>query len=163
MNGRTLLLLRHAKAEAGYGVIDHDRSLTDRGRSQAEAVGRLLAEQGYAPDHVICSSAKRTRQTLDGVLGVLGGQETFTAPEIDYSEPAYTAGVDSLVELITYVDPRVRTLLVVGHNPTIAQLAASFVGNEALVSYSPATVSAVELEVEWLYAAPGTGTGRLLN
>ena len=158
MTDRTLLLLRHAKAEAGYGVIDYDRALTDRGHDQARKVGRLLAEAGHTPDHVICSAAKRTRQTLDGVLEVLG-----TAPEVDYSESAYTAGVDSLVELITYVDPGVRTLLVVGHNPTIAQLAATFVGNEALVSYSPATVSAVNVEVEWLYTAPGTGTGRILN
>ncbi|CAL9495874.1 putative protein [Nocardiopsis dassonvillei] len=160
MTGRTLLLLRHAKAEAGYGVIDYDRSLTDRGHEQARRVGRLLAEQGHTPDHVICSSAKRTRQTLDGVLEALDGP---VGPEIDYSESAYTAGVDALLELITYVDPGVRTLLVVGHNPTIAQLAATFVGNEALVSYSPATVAAVDLEVEWLYTAPGTGTGRILN
>lgn len=160
MTGRTLLLLRHAKAEAGYGVIDYDRSLTDRGHEQARRVGRLLAEEGYTPDHVICSAAKRTRQTLDGVLEALGGPD---GPEVDYSESAYTAGVDSLLELITYVDPQVRTLLVVGHNPTIAQLAAAFVGNEALVSYSPATVSAVDLEVDWLHTAPGTGTGRILN
>ncbi|MFD6094975.1 SixA phosphatase family protein [Nocardiopsis flavescens] len=159
MTGRTLLLLRHAKAEAGFGVIDYDRSLTDRGHEQAGAVGRLLAEAGHAPDHVICSSAKRTRQTLDGVLEALPGGR----PEIDYSESAYTAGVDSLLELITYVDPDVRTLLVVGHNPTIAQLAAAFVGSEALMAYSPATVSAIDLEVEWLHTAPGTGTGRILN
>ncbi|MBB6122096.1 SixA phosphatase family protein [Nocardiopsis algeriensis] len=155
---RTLLLLRHAKAENGYGLADFDRALTDRGKVQAEAVGRLLAEQGYSPDHVICSSARRTRQTLEGVLGALG-----TSPEIDYSEAAYSAGVDTLLELITYVDADVETLLVVGHNPTIAQLAAAFVGGEALMSYSPATVAAVDLEVEWLYTAPGTGTGRLLN
>ena len=158
MTERTLLLLRHAKAESGYGVIDYDRALTDRGHDQARAAGRLLAEAGHMPDHVICSAARRTRQTLQGVLEVLGA-----APEIDYSESAYTAGVDALTEMIAYVDPDVRTLLVVGHNPTIAQLAAAFVGNEALVSYSPGTVAAVNMEVEWLYTAPGTGSGRILG
>ncbi|MEV2279289.1 histidine phosphatase family protein [Nocardiopsis sp. NPDC049922] len=157
---RTLLLMRHAKAEHGQAGADFDRALNDKGRHQAEKVGRLLAKRGYEPDHVICSAALRTRQTLDGVLGAM---EPETAPEIEYSEAAYSAGVDALLEMVNYVDPDVRTLLVVGHNPTIAQLAAGFVGNEALVSYSPATVAAVELDVEWLYAAPGTGEGTLLN
>ncbi|MFI6579407.1 SixA phosphatase family protein [Nocardiopsis sp. NPDC050513] len=157
---RTLLLMRHAKADHGHAGADFDRALNDKGRGQAEKVGRLLAEQGYRPDHVICSAALRTRQTLDGVLGAM---EPEPAPEIEYSEAAYSAGADALLEMVNYVDPDVGTLLVVGHNPTIARLAAGFVGNEALVSYAPATVAAVELDVEWLYAAPGTGRGTLLN
>lgn len=157
---RTLLLMRHAKAEAGYGIGDFDRALTDRGRDQAEAVGRLLGERGYAPDHVICSAARRTRQTLEGVLGAM---DLVSPPEVDYSGAAYSAGVDTLLELVNHVDADAGTVLVVAHNPTVAQLAASFVGGEALTAYPPATVSAVELRVEWLYAAPGTGSGKLLN
>ncbi|MGW5880515.1 SixA phosphatase family protein [Nocardiopsis terrae] len=155
---RTLLLMRHAKAEDGYGVMDHDRELTDKGRRQAERVGQLLTERSYEPDHVICSAARRTRQTLDGVLGAME-----LSPEVDYTEAAYLASADELLELVSYVDPEVRTVLLVGHNPAVAQVAASFVGSEALVAYSPATVAAVELEVEWLYTAPGTGTGSILN
>ncbi|MFV2199012.1 SixA phosphatase family protein [Nocardiopsis sp. LOL_012] len=158
---RTLLLMRHAKAEPGHGAMDIDRALADRGRRHAEEVGRLLAERGYVPDHVLCSAALRTRQTLDGVLRGMG--EAAGRLEVDYSEAAYLAGTDALLEMITYVDPQVRTLLVVGHNPTIARLAAAFVGEDVLVSYPPGTVSAVELDVEWLYTAPGTGAGTLLN
>ncbi|WP_017574004.1 SixA phosphatase family protein [Nocardiopsis halotolerans] len=157
---RTLLLMRHAEAGNGVGVEDFDRELTDRGRNQAEAVGRLLSERGYAPDHVLCSAARRTRQTLDGVLGAMSPSRR---PEVDYSEAVYSAGVDTLLELVNYVDADAETVLVVAHNPTVAQMAASFVGNEALAAYAPATVAAVELEVEWLYAAPGTGSGVLLN
>jgi phosphohistidine phosphatase len=148
--------MRHAQAENGFE--DFERGLTDRGRSQAEAVGRLLAERGYVPDHVICSAARRTRQTLDGVLGTM---EPENRPEVDYSEAAYSAGVDTLLELVNQVDPDAGTVLVVAHNPTVAQLAASFLGSPT--AYPPATVAAVELEVEWLYAAPGTGSGALLN
>ncbi len=158
--GRTLLLMRHAKAEDGHGVTDFDRGLTAKGRGQAELVGRLLSERGYALDHVICSAARRTRQTLDGVLGAM---DLPVLPGIDYAESAYLAGADELLELVNRVDADAGTVLVVGHNPTVAQVAASFVGSEALVAYSPATVAAVELEVEWLYAAPGTGTGSILN
>ncbi|MEV6821862.1 histidine phosphatase family protein [Nocardiopsis dassonvillei] len=153
---RRLLLMRHAQAENGFE--DFERGLTDRGRSQAEAVGRLLAERGYVPDHVICSAARRTRQTLDGVLGAM---EPGVRPEVDYSEAAYSAGVDTLLELVNQVDPDAGTVLVVAHNPTVAQLAGAFLGSPA--AYPPATVAAVELEVEWLYAAPGTGSGTLLN
>ncbi|MES0838167.1 MULTISPECIES: SixA phosphatase family protein [Nocardiopsidaceae] len=156
---RTLLLMRHAEAENGHGA-DYERGLTDLGRAQADAVGRMLSRRGYAPDHVICSGARRTRQTLDGVLGAM---EPGPRPEVDYSEEAYSAGVDTLLELVNRVDAGVRTLLVVAHNPTVAQVAAGFVGNEALVSYAPGTIAAVDLEVEWLYAAPGTGAGILLN
>ncbi len=148
--------MRHAQAENGFE--DFERALTDRGRSQAETVGRLLAERGYVPDHVICSAARRTRQTLDGVLGAM---EPGTHPEVDYSEAAYSAGVDTLLELVNQVDPDAGTVLVVAHNPTMAQLAGAFLGNPA--AYPPATVAAVELEVEWLHAAPGTGSGTLLN
>ncbi len=148
--------MRHAQAENGFE--DFERALTDRGRSQAETVGRLLAERGYVPDHVICSAARRTRQTLDGVLGAM---EPGARPEVDYSEAAYSAGVDTLLELVNQVDPDARTVLVVAHNPTVAQLAGAFLGSPA--AYPPATVAAVELEVEWLYAAPGTGSGTLLN
>ena len=159
---RTLLLMRHAQAEDGHGVTDHGRPLTDRGRKQAALVGRVLAEHGHVPDHVICSTAERTRQTLDGVLGAM--DPTVRAGlAVDYSESAYLAGVDELWELVNQVDADAETVLVVGHNPTIAQVAASLVGHEALTAFVPATVAAVSLEVEWLYAAPGTGEGRLLN
>ena len=107
---------------------------------------------------MICSAAKRTRQTLAGVLGVMG-----IDPEVDYTDAAYLAGPESLLELVNHVDAGANTVLVVGHNPTVAQVAASFVGSEALVAYSPATVAAVALEVEWVYAAPGTGMGSILN
>lgn len=155
---RTLLLMRHAKAEDGFEMADFDRVLSDKGRSQAERVGHLLVERGYTPDHVICSSAERTRRTLDGVLAAME-----LNPEVDHTEAAYLAGPESLLELITYVDSEVETLLVVGHNPTIAQVAASFVGDQALAAFSPATVAVVNLEVEWLYTAPGTGTGHILS
>lgn len=157
---RTLLLMRHAEAESGFGVNDVDRSLTDRGRSQAENVGRLLAARGYAPDHVLCSSARRTRQTLEGVLGTL---EPSRALETDFSEAVYSAGVDTLLGLITYVPAESGTVLVVAHNPTVAQLAADFLEKPGLDGYPPATVTAVALEVEWLYAAPGAGSAIVLN
>ncbi|PSK99434.1 phosphohistidine phosphatase [Murinocardiopsis flavida] len=155
---RRLVVLRHAQAELGVGRPDHERALTGTGRSQAAEAGASLARAGLVPDHVICSSARRTRQTLDLALG-----ELPATPSVDYSDAAYSAGVDDIFALVSAVDPDVSTLLVVGHNPTVAQLAAAFTGDGTLLAFPPAAAAVAELDVEWLYAAPGTGTGRLLG
>src|SRR5699024_736053 len=158
---RTLLLMRHAQAEPGFGIDDIDRPLTAQGQAQAKVVGRLLAQHGCRIDHVVCSTALRTRQTLDGVLSTLGAE---SPPEIEYNEAAYNAASDTLLELVQYADEDIETMMVVGHNPSISQLVFDFVaGSESLTGFPPATVAEVQLDVEWLYAAPGTGTGHILN
>ncbi|RCV53652.1 SixA phosphatase family protein [Marinitenerispora sediminis] len=156
MSGR-LVILRHADAEHIGTTADMDRELTDEGRARAAAAGELLTREGVLPDHVICSPARRTRQTLDLVAARLP-----TRPTVEYEPAAYTADPDEMLELISRVDTGVRTLLVVGHNPTMAQLALAFTDSAAAVSFPPASIAVVDLEVGWLYAAPGTGTGRIL-
>ncbi|MDA8370202.1 MAG: histidine phosphatase family protein [Nocardiopsaceae bacterium] len=155
---RRLVILRHAAAQYCLNSADHVRGLTDEGRIQARAAGAQLAQAGLVPDHVICSTALRARQTLELVLSQLPRE-----PTIDYAESAYSANVDTIFELINAVDPEVETLLVVGHNPTMAQLAAVFVEDGGFISFSPASIAVATLEVDWLYAAPGTGTGRLFS
>ncbi|GAA3729363.1 phosphohistidine phosphatase [Spinactinospora alkalitolerans] len=155
MSGR-LIILRHAQADPGIGTSDADRELTGKGRVQAAAVGRLLAGEGLVPDHVICSTARRTRQTWELVAAGLPGE-----PTVDFEPAAYSAGLDAMFELIGLVGADVGTLMVVGHNPTAAQLAAAFIGG--VVAFPPASIAVADLDVEWLYAAPGTGTGRILT
>ena len=62
-NGRTLVIVRHAKSSWDYDVDDHERPLSARGRRDAEALGRLLSQRSLRPDLVFCSTATRTRQT----------------------------------------------------------------------------------------------------
>ena len=82
MTNRCVVLLRHAKAERPARIADFDRPLTARGYADAGAAGAWLAHGGLLPSIVICSPAKRTRQTWHGVA--LGMAET----------PAGRAGVD---------------------------------------------------------------------
>ncbi|TDQ55343.1 SixA phosphatase family protein [Actinorugispora endophytica] len=154
---RRLIVMRHAKAENAPGLADVERDLTDTGRAQAGAVGALLAREGLVPEHVICSAARRTRETWRLVAEGLP-----TEPETDVTASLYSAGVDTALELVGRVDPAVRTLLLVGHNPTMAQLAAAF-GDGGYPHFPPASVAVVDLDVDWLYAAPGTGTARILE
>lgn len=114
---RTLILLRHAKS-AWPEVRDHDRPLAPRGRRAAPAVGRWLGTQGYLPDLVLCSSARRTRETWQLVR-----EQLDAAPRVVLSEDAYGATPDRLRSLIRQVDPACRTLLVIGHDPAVPELA----------------------------------------
>ncbi|MFI5495377.1 SixA phosphatase family protein [Actinoplanes sp. NPDC051859] len=75
MTARTLILLRHAKAETPGELLDVERRLTDRGRRDASAAGSWLALQGLLPGLVLCSSATRTRQTWHAVATALTREE----------------------------------------------------------------------------------------
>jgi phosphohistidine phosphatase len=114
---RTLVLLRHAKAESPAALADLDRHLTDRGHADATAAGRWLSVQGYAPQLVLCSPAQRTRDTWLDVAPALSPQ-----PEVRYDQQLYASGVGDLYELIQSVDDGVTALLMVGHNPVLSQL-----------------------------------------
>ena len=110
---KTLLLLRHSKA--GVGAPDRDRGLTGRGRRQAAAAGRYLAAEGLLPDVVICSDARRTRETLDGLA--LGD-----GPAVQFTPALYDGHVPELLDLVRGIeDVGVSRVLVVGHNPTISE------------------------------------------
>lgn len=113
------MILRHAKADRPAGVADIDRPLTERGHADAAAAGAWLASRGYAPDLVLCSPAKRTRQTWHGVAMALTG-----APEVRYLPELYADGVDDALDLLTAAPESVRTVLLVGHNPTVSMLSA---------------------------------------
>ncbi|MGY0230430.1 SixA phosphatase family protein [Longispora urticae] len=114
---RTLVLLRHAKAEDPGSVPDAQRSLTKRGLLDAAAAGAWLAGQGIAPQLVLCSPARRTKETWHQVAGAL-----TEAPEVAYVEEIYSGGPWELLELLRSVTA--GTVLVIGHNPTLELLAA---------------------------------------
>jgi phosphohistidine phosphatase len=117
---RTLVLLRHATAEEVPGKPDHDRQLTDRGRDDATAAGAWLREQGIVAELVICSTARRTRQTWE--YATRGGAH---AEFVEYRRSVYQGGTSGLLETIREDAGDVRTLLVVGHAPTIPELASA--------------------------------------
>ncbi|WP_402377230.1 SixA phosphatase family protein [Isoptericola rhizosphaerae] len=123
--GRRLVLLRHAKAEPGKGtVLDADRALALNGRKQAGRVGMALTAAGLVPDLTLVSSALRTRQTWELARAHLGnhGERNHLAAEV--RDELYAASIGDVLELVRGVDPRVKTLLVIGHEPTMAATAA---------------------------------------
>ena len=116
---RRLVLLRHAKAVADRpGVDDSDRVLADRGRADAVRIGQYLKEEGCVPELVLCSSAARTRQTLELVLPHLGA-----APALKYLDELYLARWLAVVNIVRQTPKTVNALMVVGHNPGLEDCA----------------------------------------
>lgn len=115
---RELILLRHAHAEAAAnGQDDVDRPLSRQGQAEAEAAGNWLKSNGYLPDRVVCSSARRARETLEQVLSVVGYVEQRQEPRIYEATPGDLMAVaDEHKEL--------SRVLLIGHNPGLEQLAA---------------------------------------
>jgi phosphohistidine phosphatase len=106
-----LILFRHAKAErrADSGE-DFDRDLTDRGRSDAALMGRLLAARGLVPEVVLVSGAKRTRATWSAMAGA------FPAAQIVIDDDLYNASATALLAA-AQARPEAGTVMVIAHNP----------------------------------------------
>lgn len=125
---RTLTLVRHAKAEQVPGKPDHDRELAQRGRKDARAIGVWLSDPAHAvmQDLVLCSTAQRTRQTLDGIRA--GGA---CPSDIRFDERIYEASAASLLEVLREVPDSVKTVLMIGHSPAVPVLATSLAHNDS--------------------------------
>jgi phosphohistidine phosphatase len=123
---RTLLLLRHAKSDYPDGVPDHDRPLGARGVREGALVGEWISANAGPVDAVLCSSATRTRQTLE--------RTGITAP-VQYVDRIYDATPGVVIEEINDVQSRfsdpISTLLVVGHEPVMSSLALSLADEES--------------------------------
>jgi phosphohistidine phosphatase len=124
MTDRSLVLLRHAKAEQAPGLPDEDRPLTARGHADSAAAGSWLARRGYLPDLVLCSPARRTRQTWHGVAVALADAGGAAAPEVRYEHAIYAGSAEDLLALVHAVADEVTTVLLIGHNPIISELSA---------------------------------------
>jgi phosphohistidine phosphatase len=116
-DSRRLVVVRHAKAEQS-GESDHARRLIARGRTDAEAAGRWLAGQSVVPDQALVSAAPRARETWESLAAGAGWS---VEPSLD--EGLYTAGPDTALDMIRRTPPDASVVVVVGHNPTMGQLA----------------------------------------
>ena len=115
---RRLVLLRHAKSAWPDDVPDHDRPLARRGRRDAPAAGRWLRQAGYVPDHVLCSTARRARQTWQLAQAELGAE-----PPTVFDPGVYEASAGSLLDVVRRQPPAAHTVVVVGHDPALPELA----------------------------------------
>lgn len=134
---KRLYLLRHAKSSwDDESLPDHDRPLSGRGRRAADAIGRHLRDEGIAPELVLCSSAARTRETL-ARIGLDG----------EIERALYGAGASELLARLRELPPSVESVLMIGHNPGMHDLALALTG-EPSDKYPTGALATIELD-DW--------------
>ncbi|MGH2960659.1 MAG: SixA phosphatase family protein [Solirubrobacterales bacterium] len=123
-DSKRLHLLRHAKSDwDDPELADHDRPLAPRGRRASRAIATHLADKGIDPALVLCSSSARTRETLDRIASALG------SPTVEIEDGLYGAGAATLLERLRRVPDTVGSVMVIGHNPGIEELALELAGS----------------------------------
>ena len=115
-NCRQLILWRHAKSDwSNSSLADHDRPLTPRGIKAAQRIARWLVSEKLRPEQVLCSSAVRTKQTL----AFLTRQQPIPTK---FDSQLYHAEADKILAIISKVNPDIKRLMLVGHNPGYEEL-----------------------------------------
>jgi phosphohistidine phosphatase len=121
-----LYVLRHVKSSwDDPGVPDHDRPLAPRGRRALAVLADYVAANDIRPELVLCSSSRRTRDTLEGIA--VGGQHLIEAP-------LYGASCDQLIERLRRLPPETASVMVIGHNPAMQMLILRLAGGKAGLS-----------------------------
>jgi phosphohistidine phosphatase len=150
---KRLTLLRHAKSSWDDPTIaDHERRLNARGRRDAASVGGYIRDQRITPDLVLCSSAQRARETLE-LLSVEG-------PEVLIEDELYGAVAADLLARLRRVDDPVTSVLLVGHNPGIEDLAVRLAEEpDRLVSFPTAALADLWVPIAtWDDLRPGVAS-----
>ncbi|MCX7558721.1 histidine phosphatase family protein [Sulfitobacter sp. F26204] len=119
---KRLILMRHAKSDwsGGFGN-DHDRPLNQRGRKAAAALGEWLRKQKLFPDQVLCSSAKRTKETCQGLALPDMTEQTFL-------KPLYLANAGVILNTLQQAQGDI--VLLIGHNPGIGMVATAILSDQ---------------------------------
>ena len=116
---KTLYLLRHAKSDWGNpNLADIDRPLNERGIKASERLGELFNTQGIEPELILCSPARRTRQTLSLIAEVTG--EDY---ETRFEKGLYETGADKILKIIHALPAGLKSVMIIGHNPGLETLA----------------------------------------
>jgi len=124
---RQLLLLRHAKSSWDDPLLaDHARPLNARGRRSATAMAAAMRDLGLSPDVVLVSSARRTLQTLEAI------SPFADSPLIEPMDDLYLAPWQRLLDLLRQSPETARSVLLIGHNPGLHDLALALAGPTAM-------------------------------
>ncbi len=137
-----LYLVRHAKSSwTDMSLSDFDRPLNTRGLRDAPEMGRRLKVKGISPDTIVCSPARRTRQTLELILAELGG----TMDAVLFDENIYEASAEALLQILQSLPDDCSSAMLVGHNPSIGWLAQEL--SDSRIDRMPTcAIAAIELE-----------------
>ena len=149
---KRLWILRHVKSSWDHpGLADHDRPLAPRGRKAAKRIARWADTNEVRPELALCSTAVRAQATLDLV------RSGFGCPEERIERSLYHASVDDILELLAAADDAVAGILLIGHNPTLHELATVLAPPGPDV-FPTGALAGLRLAIErWEEVRPGCG------
>lgn len=152
-----LLLMRHAKSSWNDpSLADHDRPLNSRGKTDAPLMGAYLEAINQIPDVILCSSAKRARQTVEFLL-----QGCFFEGSIFYNRYLYHGGLEDYFDLLQQLDDQFKIAMIVGHNPGMEDAVEELCGSYE--SMPTASIAHLQLDIgSWSRFNPEI-TGKLVS
>lgn len=159
-----LHLLRHAKSDwDDQALPDHERPLAPRGRDAARRVAAYLRKARLRPDLVLCSSAVRAVETYQAIAGALG-----RSVSVSVEDALYAATWGDLLARLQELPSQLERVLVIGHNPSLEELAAELAGDgeDAALSYLGAkfpTAALATLRFEGPWSSLGAGCAYLVS
>jgi phosphohistidine phosphatase len=152
---KRLFLLRHAKSSwDDPGLDDHERPLAPRGRRASKLIAEHLRRERIAPSLVLCSSARRTRETLKRVASALD------EADVSIEDGLYQASRESLLRRLREVPDDVKTVMLIGHQPAIQALALDLAGDGAELArvrakFPTAALATLLFAGDWSDLGPG--------
>lgn len=164
---RTLMLMRHAKSDwtlpaaNAAPLADKERPLAKRGVRDAPRMAAWMASAHLKPDLILCSSAVRTRQTLELIRAGLGGEKI----RVEMQDAFYLAEADHLIMAVRACPDKANRVMLIGHDPGLHDAANLLIGagpaearNALAVKFPTAAVVVIDFDVaKWKNLAPGTG------
>ena len=147
-----LIVMRHAKAGELPGGPDFERALRPRGKRDSAAAGRWLSASGLRPDLVLCSAARRTRQTWQYLSAAL---PPGSPPEFVADRRLYDADGDDVADILRAAGGDAATILYIGHNPAAACLVGLLTGTEPV--FPTAAVAVIGFQASWAELPAGAG------
>lgn len=143
---KTLYLLRHAKSSwKDSSLSDFERPLNKRGNRDAPNIGIYLAKLDVSIDKILSSPAIRTRTTAE----IIAEKLNFKG-KIEFKDDLYIASSNAILEVVKKVDEKIKSLMIVGHNPGLTDF-ANFVGNKFIENIPTCGVIKMEYDEEWRY------------
>lgn len=151
---RFLILVRHAKShQAEPGQKDMDRELTGSGYQQASRLGRYLYLKEMIPDKILTSHARRAIDTAQ----LIAEQLKLDSSQIEENEELYEASVRTLLSQIHGLDPLLKSVIIIGHNPAITHLGEHLLKDEIGNLPSGSMVFLTFVNLNWDELDKGTG------
>ena len=157
------MLVRHAKSDWSDGTLsDAQRPLNQRGKKAAQQLGEKILTEGLLPERILCSTALRTVQTLQGMLQIFSQYSLSPVPEILYLQELYLATPTTIQQIVAQNHGNKTKVMCIGHNPGIENLASELANKN--LEMKTAHLIVFERETDWANASQiGKGWKLLRN